>query len=405
VQTTKIDLLAIKEIWKHKGFSRLWLVGTASGAARWLEVLCFSVFSYQLTNDASLAGLIMGLRMVGVVFAGIIFLLLGSKISGQHVMLLMHGLTGATCSCFFFPLFSAEMLIWLYFSISFLSGMLWSTDFSFRRRMLADRLPERLVVSGMGMDVMSSHATRLVATLLGSLILGFNNEYVLLGLLSFLYFGPGLFLFFEKDVIRRKSSETFDTLGSVLQQARKKHAILTVLLLTPVYNVFVLPYLALIALLFLENFGTSEPLAAMLSSVEGLGALFGGFLISCINIIKPNKIFVVSNACLLSLLIFMSNSSYLLVLIISLFLSGVFSSIYSSMQSTIIYKNSDVQLRSPTLSLMTMFIGLGFLGALNVSWLGLHTTVSNVITIMAIEGIVALLIAYGLLNIIKRPVI
>ena len=398
-------MLAIKEIWEYKGFSRLWLVGTASGTARWLEVLCFSVFCWQLTNDAYLAGLIMGARMAGVVFAGITFLLLGSKISGQHVMLLMHGVTGATCSCIFFPLFGAEKLIWLYFGISFLSGMLWSADFSFRRRMLADRLPERLVVSGVGMDVMSSHATRIVATLLGGIILGLNNEYLLLGLLSILYLGPGLFLIFEKDVSLPQSTGPLVVLGSVLRQAKNKHAILTVLLLTPVYNIFVLPYLALIALLFLEKFGTSETAAATLSSVEGIGALFGGFLISSITMIRPKRLFVLSNASLLLLLIFMSNSPYLLGLTIGLFLSGMFSSIYSSMQSTIIYQNSVVPLRSPTLSLMTMFIGIGFLGALNVSWLGLQMTVSSVITIMALEGIIILLIVSCLLYFLKRPAI
>ena len=79
-----------------------------------------------------------------------------------------------------------------YAVISFLSGMLWSTDFSFRRQMLADRLPDRLVSSGVGMDVMSSHATRLVATLLDGAILGFGDEFVLLGILCALYFGSGV---------------------------------------------------------------------------------------------------------------------------------------------------------------------------------------------------------------------
>ena len=75
-------MLKITEIWRCPGFSRLWFIGTASGSARWLEVLCFSVFAWQLTADASLAGLIMGARMAGVVLAGIVFILVGGRISG-----------------------------------------------------------------------------------------------------------------------------------------------------------------------------------------------------------------------------------------------------------------------------------------------------------------------------------
>ena len=391
-------MLNIKEIWKHPGFPRLWLIGTASGSARWLEVLCFSVFAWQLTEDASLAGLIMGVRMAGVVIAGVVFMLIGSRISGQLVMIFMHGSTGIACAFLFLPMGTNGHLALNYAVISFLSGMLWSTDFSFRRRMLADRLPDRLVSSGVGMDVMSSHATRLVATLLGGAILGFGDEFVLLGILCALYFGSGVFLLFEKDNAMVSSAGPFHTLREVLLQARREKSILTVLILTPVYNVFVLPYLALIALIFLENFKTTESLAALLASVEGAGAVVGGVLISSLSVYRPRLIFVLSTAFFLFLLVLIGNSPFILGLIGMLFLAGMLSSIYSSMQSTLIYRNSIDDLRSPTLSLMTLFIGTGILGALNVSWMGLHMTVSNVITVMALEGFAVFLLMIFLLR-------
>ena len=124
-------MLKITEIWRCPGFSRLWFIGTASGSARWLEVLCFSVFAWQLTADASLAGLIMGARMAGVVLAGIVFILVGGRISGQLVMLVMHGSTGIACAFAFLPLMDNYQLPLNYAVISFLSGMLWSTDFNF----------------------------------------------------------------------------------------------------------------------------------------------------------------------------------------------------------------------------------------------------------------------------------
>ena len=105
--------------------------------------------------------------MARVLLAGVVFMLIGGRISDQLVMIFMHGSTGIACAFVFLPMGANGHLALNYAVISFLSGMLWSTDFSFRRRMLADRLPDRLVSSGVGMDVMSSHATRLVAILLG----------------------------------------------------------------------------------------------------------------------------------------------------------------------------------------------------------------------------------------------
>jgi MFS family permease len=345
-----------------------------------------------LTADVSLAGLIMGARMAGVVLAGIVFILVGGRISGQLVMLVMHGSTGIVCAFAFLPLMDNYQLPLNYAVISFLSGMVWSTDFSFRRRMLADRLPDRLVSSGVGMDVMSSHATRLVATLLGGAILGFGDELILLGFLCFLYLGSGIFLLFEKDNAVVNSAGPFYTLRAVLLQARKEKSIFTVLILTPVYNIFVLPYLALIALIFLENFKTTESLAASLASVEGAGAVVGGILISSLTVSRPRIIFVYSTAFFLLLLVLISNSPFIMGLIGMLFFAGMLSSIYSSMQSTLIYQNSIDDLRSPTLSLMTLFIGTGIIGALNVSWMGLYMTVSNVVTVMACEGFVVFLL-------------
>jgi len=106
----------------------------------------------------------MGARMAGVVLAGIVFMFIGGRISGQLVMLFMHGSTGVACSFVFLPFVDYDQLALNYAVISYLSGLLWSTDFSFRRRMLADRLPDHLVSSGVGMDVMSSHTTRKIAT-------------------------------------------------------------------------------------------------------------------------------------------------------------------------------------------------------------------------------------------------
>ena len=44
--------------------------------------------------------------------------------------------------------------------LSTVSGALWSIDFSFRRPMLADALPDDLISAGVSLDVLSSHATR-----------------------------------------------------------------------------------------------------------------------------------------------------------------------------------------------------------------------------------------------------
>ncbi len=394
----------IKYIFNNRQFLRLWLTGTSSGIARWLEVMCFSVFAWQISGDATTTGFIMTLRFVGVIFSGFFFLFLGGKVSGQVTMILMHILLSINCSLgIFLSLNSAETILVIAL-ISFSSGMLWSADFSFRRRMLADRLDGRLIGKGLAIDVTSTHATRLLAMFFGGIIISAEQTSNLFVFLFYLYSIPLILMYFEKDDVR-PNNDAESVYKFVFNQAQKKFPIKIVLFLTPIYNIFVLPYLALITLVFLEKFQMETQFAGYFSSLEGAGALLGGILVSILQPKKRQFIFVGALFGLLAAIYLIGSLPYIGAVILILFFAGILSAVYSSMQSTLIYINSRSDLRSPTFSLMTIGIGLGLLGTANIAWMGNFFSVSYILTFMAIEGIIALFIVFlslWLFEIMKR---
>lgn len=394
----------IKYIFNNRQFLRLWLTGTSSGIARWLEVMCFSVFAWQISGDATTTGFIMTLRFVGVIFSGFFFLFLGGKVSGQVTMILMHILLSINCSLgIFLSLNSAETILVIAL-ISFSSGMLWSADFSFRRRMLADRLDGRLIGKGLAIDVTSTHATRLLAMFFGGIIISTEQTSNLFVFLFYLYSIPIILMYFEKDDVR-PNNDVESVYKFVFNQAQKKFPIKIVLFLTPIYNIFVLPYLALITLVFLEKFQMETQFAGYFSSLEGAGALLGGILVSILQPKKRQFIFVGALFGLLAAIYLIGSLPYIGAVILILFFAGILSAVYSSMQSTLIYINSRSDLRSPTFSLMTIGIGLGVLGTANIAWMGNFFSVSYILTFMAIEGIIALFIVFlslWLFEIMKR---
>ena len=394
----------IKYIFNNRQFLRLWLTGTSSGIARWLEVMCFSVFAWQISGDATTTGFIMTLRFVGVIFSGFFFLFLGGKVSGQVTMILMHILLSINCSLgIFLSLNSAETILVIAL-ISFSSGMLWSADFSFRRRMLADRLDGRLIGKGLAIDVTSTHATRLLAMFFGGIIISTEQTSNLFVFLFYLYSIPIILMYFEKDDVR-PNNDVESVYKFVFNQAQKKFPIKIVLFLTPIYNIFVLPYLALITLVFLEKFQMETQFAGYFSSLEGAGALLGGILVSILQPKKRQFIFVGALFGLLAAIYLIGSLPYIGAVILILFFAGILSAVYSSMQSTLIYINSRSDLRSPTFSLMTIGIGLGLLGTANIAWMGNFFSVSYILTFMAIEGIIALFVVFlslWLFEIMKR---
>ena len=391
----------IKTIFSNFQFLRLWLAGTSSGIARWLEVMCFSVFAWQISGDATIAGFFMTLRFVGVMFSGILFLFIGGRVSGQITMIFMHILLSINCSFGLFISLGSINTIVLFSLISFFSGMLWSADFSFRRRMLADRLEQVFIAKGLAIDVTSTHATRLIAMFIGGIIISLEQPVILLFFLFALYCVPLILFYFESDSLRSDTSIR-TAFKSVFNQARKQKSIRLVLLLTPIYNIFVLPYLALITLVFLERFRLEPHFAGYLSSLEGAGALLGGILVSILQPRKKQLTFISALTGLLIAIFLMGSFPYVSGVIVILFLAGNMSAIYSSMQSTLIYINSETNLRSPTFSLMTVAIGIGLLGTSNIAWMGNFFSVSHILMVMAIEGLLALFVIFFLQWIFKK---
>ncbi len=66
-------------------------------------------------------------------------------------------------------------------------------------------------------------------------------------------------------------------------QALTNFPIIIVLSMTPVFEIFVLPYLALIVPFLLQRFSLRELLSGSFTEVEGLSALAGGVALSLNN--------------------------------------------------------------------------------------------------------------------------
>ena len=384
----------VQDILLIKDFRHYWAIGFMTSTARWLEVMAFSVITWNLSGDAVTAGWMFAARMIFLGFTGLVFSIYGNHVSGVKIMLLVQLLVGASCLAPIVTtyLFEEAFIVFFLFLISSLSGILWSVDFSYRRRLLGDTLSKEQVGAGVSLDVLSSHATRLFGMIIGGFLLSIeeNNFSSIFLFLASLYFFSSLFYLSKKDKMLETGSpiRSAQLLKSVFKNAFNNIPVLTVLLLTPIFNIFVLPFFTLISLLFLEKFQSSEFEAGLFSSVEAVGALIGGYSISIFYPKYQVKAFFIS---IFVLLICLLCSGFLEVksgIILFIFLAGIASSCYSALQSSIIYTFTEPKLRSPTLSMLTITIGTGFLGAMNVAILGLNMRVDSIVIFMSIEGLI-----------------
>ena len=384
-----MNIRVLFEIWKTKAFTILFLAGFLTSVARWFEVFLFSVIAWKLTGNASIAAFLIMLRLLGVAATGVTFSFAGAFVVRKKVVL-GASLICSLCSLFVF-LYSqtgSNINVFLLALLSTMSGSLWSVDFSFRRPMLADALPKDLISAGVSLDVLSSHATRILGPLFGGIFLTYFDLNTGIFFL-FLLYALSVFLVStqKRDNLITNTNTYTQSLIKVIAQTKDNVNLLSVISLTLVFNIFALPFIALISLLLIEKFNPNELYIGLFTSLEGIGALLGGTAITVIAINRKLISFIFFLAIILLSISLAASSNTIFIYLFSILIFGMATACYSALQSTIIYINSTSELRSSTFSLLTIAIGCGALGSLNIFLMSDFFATEKISHIMAIEGL------------------
>ena len=385
-----MNIHVLFEIWRTKAFTILFLAGFLTSVARWFEVFLFSVIAWKLTGNASLAALLIMLRLLGVAVTGVTFSFAGAFVVRKKVVL-GASLICSLCSLlvFVYSLTGSNINVFLLGLLSAMSGSLWSVDFSFRRPMLADTLPEDLISAGVSLDVLSSHATRILGPLFGGIFLTYVDLNAGIFFLFLLYALSAFLVSTQKgDNLATNTNTYTQSLIKVIGQTKNNVNLLSVIFLTFVFNIFALPFIALISLLLIEKFNPNELYIGLFTSLEGIGALLGGTAITVIAINRKLISFISYLVIILLSISLAASSDTIFVYLLAILIFGMATACYSALQSTIIYINSTSELRSSTFSLLTIAIGCGALGSLNIYLMSDSFTTEKISHIMTIEGLI-----------------
>ena len=384
-----MNIGVLLKVWKNRGFTILFIAGFLTSVARWFEVFLFSVIAWKLSGNASIAALLIMLRLLGVAATGVTFSFAGAFVVRKNVVL-GASLICSLCSLlvFVYSQTGSNINVFLLGLLSTLSGSLWSIDFSFRRPMLADALPKDLISAGVSLDVLSSHATRILGPLFGGIILTYFDLNVGVFFLFLLYILSVFLVSTQKgDALTTNTNSYTQSLLKVIGQTRDNVNLLSVISLTFVFNIFALPFIALISLLLIEKFNPNNLYVGLFTSLEGIGALLGGTAISVIVINRKLISFISFLAIILLSISLSASSTSIFMYLFSILIFGMATACYSALQSTIIYINSIPELRSSTFSLLTIAIGCGAFGSLNIYLMSDFFTTEEISNIMAFEGL------------------
>ena len=157
----------IRDLLQLPDFLRLWLVGGFANAMRWLELLVSGVFAYEVTGSALAATAVVAARQLPQLafgaFAGAI-----SEAVDRKVIVMLALIVPAVVSTLLATLATTgHLALWHVALGNFVSGTMWATEMSTRRRMVGEVAGPHRIVPAIALDSATNAATRIIGPLLG----------------------------------------------------------------------------------------------------------------------------------------------------------------------------------------------------------------------------------------------
>ena len=381
------------ELFRLPDFLRLWLVGATGNAMRWLELLASGLFAWEATQSALAVTVVVAVRQLPQLFFGAFVGAISEAVNRKTIVMLAL-LVPALVSTVLATLATTGLLeLWHVTLGNFISGTMWSTEMSTRRRMVGEVAGPHRIVPAIALDSATNAATRMIGPILGGVIfgwLGMRGAYTLTALVQFLAAFALAGLAYEQVIRRLDLARIPAEIAEGLAFARTRNTILLVYGVTVVTNAFAFAYSGLVAPIGSGVFHVSPALVGLLAAAEPLGALLGGALIAAGVVRMDRRLTFAGGAGLfmVALIVMALSPSYWLAFAV-LVIGGFGTAGFGNMQTTLMLTEAPAEMRSRLMGLVTVGIGTGPLGVLVAGLLSDAIGPRGAVLIMAGAGLAA----------------
>jgi MFS family permease len=378
---------------RTRAFVRLWIIGGCVNAMRWFEVLAAALFTLDATGSDLAVAVVTAARTMPMLFLGAFAGVMAEAVDRKRVVVIGQCVTAASSATVALLAASGMARPWHIALAALVSGMVWSTEMSTRRRMVGESMPSSLVPRALALDTMTNSGTRII----GPMIAGTLYQFV--GLTGAFAFSAAIYVLAawlatglqHRQAIRRLvlSSVPRDLAEGV--SFARGHAIVSgVLLVTIAMNLLGFPYAALVAPIGRQHFLVSPALVGVMAASESIGAFMGGLWLSAGNPPGSGRPLMVGGSLLcLSCVALMPLAPSFAFACCLLVLGGLGSAAFANMQTSLIITHTPPHVRSRLLGLLTVCIGCGPVGILLIGTLAARFGPLPAVDMIELAGLVA----------------
>jgi MFS family permease len=377
-------------------FWRLWFVGLVAFVVRWLEMLAVGLYAYQQTGSAFVVAALGLMRVLPMGLFGAFIGAAAERIERHRGLVAMIAISIAgTLTLASLATFGA-LQIWHLALVSFVNGVCWAADNPVRRMMIGDVVGPERMGTAMSIDAGTNNASRVIGPSLSGLLLA------QVGIAAVFWLGAALYVLSLaaafKVRVRSRGAQTrhppfLSSIRQGLAWVRGEPRMIGILMITVYFNVFGWPFTSMIPVFGTDYLHLGPQGVGLVASCEGLGGLIGALLIGWFA--RPEwygRIYVGAVAAYLVAVIVFALAPVAALAAATLFASGVLSTGFAVMQSTLVYRSTPAHMRARLLGVLSVCIGTSPLGFLYLGWLADLFAPRAATVALGAQGILALVL-------------
>jgi MFS family permease len=402
LSTSFANRLARSPAWAFAGadFWRLWYAGMTVFMVRWMETLVMAIFVYQRTGSAFLVAMTQMLRLLPMGMFGAFLGVAADRMERRTGLAIVTVMMAASSGALAVLAWSGDLAVWHIMIACFVNGIGWAADNPVRRVAMGEVVGAEHMGRAMSLDVAANNGSRMIGPTVGGLMLayvGIGGVFTASVALYATSLIATLLLRYRNLHAVPGQISVLARIAEGLVVARRDPRLVGTLTITIIYNVFAWPFTSLIPVIAQANLHLDDANTGLLQSMDGVGAFLGAVVIAVVVRRSRYKLAYVGGilSYLVAIMVF-AMLNHPLPAGAALLAEGFGSSGFSIMQATLVYMYAPPEMRSRMLGVLSVCIGLGPIGFINIGlladWLG--APMATVVT--GIEGLIAMALTFPL---------
>jgi MFS family permease len=352
------------------GFPALWSANVAWNVARWMEQIAIGWIALELTGSAFFVALVGFYRSLPLFLLGVFGGALGDRFDRRRLVLVLQA-TNVACVAVLAGLDLTGRLAYDHLAVvEIILGISMALDWPSRRALVVDLVGRDQLAGAVALDASGQNVSRMLGPLVSGALITVLNPGMALAILAAIYAANGVLLLRIPSAIGRavvRVPVVWSSLRAGFGYVLRDDAIVGVLLITVWMNLLFFPYQQILPVVAVDVLKSGAVGLGVLSAADGLGSLVGTLLIAAFVGQRRNGMhfWVSTLAASVTLVLFALARSLPLALVLQAG-GGLARAGFSAFQSGIVLRRSSEEMRGRAMGALTLAIGVGPFGNLEI---------------------------------------